>query len=558
MDYNKLKKKIKDINFILKIIRVLKNPIQSLKIYLDFYQINKKISFEVDKVAPNGKKVLIISLSNWIYQSKLQSMLILPFLKQGWDITVLTETYHHDSIKVFKTFGIKKFIYVNKYNPDISKKDINEIASNFLKDKISINIIKEWYFENVWIGPTIIASLSKKLFSGKIDFNDPEVISTIKHFLNEILYKIKLSKLIFKKKSFDIYLASFDVNYIEYAPYVDVIINQGKNVIQFHQPWNEKTLTFLKLNKKTRRFHPSIITKEEFLKNHEIEFSENHQIILNNIFQDRYNDKYILQSRNSHKIVKMSKDEILDKINFKNKKKVAVIYSHILWDTNLFFGEDLYDDYGQWLIETLKLANKNKEINWILKVHPANIWKYKRNNVDGKYAEIQVIEKFVGNLGEHVKILYPTTNIRTSDLFNISNYAITVRGTAGMEAPTKGITTILAGTGRYSDLGFTVDPKSIVEYESILMNLQKLGGLEKNKVDLAKKHALLSFDNRLWKMQSFKSIFSKNPGKVDPLDHNLLPKRKINIMEDNLDDLDKWYKWAIDNEKIIYLDPPNL
>ena len=104
----------------------------------------------------------------------------------------------------------------------------------------------------------------------------------------------------------------------------------------------------------------------------------------------------------------MSKDEILDKINFKNKKKVAVIYSHILWDTNLFFGEDLYDDYGQWLIETLKLANKNKEINWILKVHPANIWKYKRNNVDGKYAEIQVIEKFVGNLGEHVKILYPT------------------------------------------------------------------------------------------------------------------------------------------------------
>ena len=28
-----------------------------------------------------------------------------------------------------------------------------------------------------------------------------------------------------------------------------------------------------------------------------------------------------------------------------------------------------------------------------------------RNNVDGKYAEIQVIEKFVGNLGEHVKIL---------------------------------------------------------------------------------------------------------------------------------------------------------
>ena len=70
----------------------------------------------------------------------------------------------------------------------------------------------------------------------------------------------------------------------------------------------------------------------------------------------------------------------------------------------------------------------------------------------------------------------------------------------------------MAGTGRYSDLGFTVDPKSINEYEGILMNLQQLSSLEKNKIDLAKKHALLSFDNRLWKMQSFKSV-SKNPWK---------------------------------------------
>ena len=107
MDYNKLKKKIKDINFILKIIRVLKNPIQSLKIYLDFYQINKRYLSRWIKLCLMEKS-LIISLSNWIYQSKLQSMLVLPFLKQGWDITVLTETYHHDSIKVFKSFGIKK------------------------------------------------------------------------------------------------------------------------------------------------------------------------------------------------------------------------------------------------------------------------------------------------------------------------------------------------------------------------------------------------------------------------------------------------------------------
>ena len=37
-----------------------------------------------------------------------------------------------------------------------------------------------------------------------------------------------------------------------------------------------------------------------------------------------------------------------------------------------FFGKDIFLDYEEWFKETLKIMIKNKEINWIIKAHPAN------------------------------------------------------------------------------------------------------------------------------------------------------------------------------------------
>ena len=71
---------------------------------------------------------------------------------------------------------------------------------------------------------------------------------------------------------------------------------------------------------------------------------------------------------------------MIKELKVNKSKKTAVIFSHIFYDATFFFGRNIYFDYQEWLIQTVKIAIQNKNINWILKVHPVNIWRSRMDN----------------------------------------------------------------------------------------------------------------------------------------------------------------------------------
>ena len=113
--------------------------------------------------------------------------------------------------------------------------------------------------------------------------------------------------------------------------------------------------------------------------------------------------------------------------------KTAVIFSHVLWDANMFYGEDLFEDQETWLVETVRAACANPEVDWVVKLHPANLYKAERELND----KIAIRER-VGELPRHVKLLEPDTDLNTFSLFSVADYGITIRGTVGMELPALG------------------------------------------------------------------------------------------------------------------------
>ena len=46
-----------------------------------------------------------------------------------------------------------------------------------------------------------------------------------------------------------------------------------------------------------------------------------------------------------------------------------------------FYGTDLFGSYEEWFVETMKIACANPHVNWIVKIHPANIVKNVRDGV---------------------------------------------------------------------------------------------------------------------------------------------------------------------------------
>jgi len=187
-------------------------------------------------------------------------------------------------------------------------------------------------------------------------------------------------------------------------------------------------------------------------------------------------------------------DHVRRTIGLDPAKKTAVVFSHIFYDATFFYGKNLFDDYERWLVETVRCAVENPELNWIVKVHPANVWRSRLDGEETAQLEAASLAKHLGALPKHVKLMAADTNISTFSLFNIADYGVTVRGTIGLELPCFGIPVVTAGTGRYAGRGFTIDPATRDEYRSVLARLHRIPRLKDEAIRLARLHYFSTFE----------------------------------------------------------------
>jgi capsule polysaccharide export protein KpsC/LpsZ len=180
----------------------------------------------------------------------------------------------------------------------------------------------------------------------------------------------------------------------------------------------------------------------------------------------------------------------------------------------------LFDDYGEWFVETVRAACSNPSMNWLVKMHPANMWKRSYENVTLEYTETMLIRREIGVLPPHVRLIGADDDISTLSLFKAIDFGVTVRGTSGMELVCFGKPCVTAGTGRYSGLGFTLDCADRQQYLDRLASLHKQPPLTAQEVLQAKWHAYTSFLLRPWAMKSVRAKFIYGK-RHHALDHNL-------------------------------------
>ena len=156
--------------------------------------------------------------------------------------------------------------------------------------------------------------------------------------------------------------------------------------------------------------------------------------------------------------------------------------------------------------------SKNKNINLILKIHPANITKSNFSNNQNN--EINSIKNHLGVLPKNLKIIYPDTKINTWLLISLIDICVTVRGTVGIESALCNKHVITAGSGRYDKLGFTKDFDNAKSYLKFLKNIKNKNIMNQNS-NFAKKFAFFTFKKRIFLpntlISKYKINFNDNP-----------------------------------------------
>ena len=531
--------------------RLALTPTKTYRIYRDIKKTEYESRFfHFDKIESGNKKALIVCFNGIVSGTKKEAWLGLGLRLRGWKVEALMHHSHILIMKYLKVMGIKKFHHPNHFPLTHAQKDMCKLdAKKFIEDGITFAKVKQWRYKNTWIGPYILSSLQRKERLGALDLKDPLLRQQIIDLIPGVLEWVLQSRLLLMAIKPDlIYL--IEVNNHN-RPLVDNAIQMGIDVIQFVQPNRDDALVFKRLTLETSRIHPNSVEKDKLIEIASGVWSNTHEEELMQEFDNRYSGKWFMQVRNQPNTVKKDKKQIIKQQNLDENKKIAVVFSHILWDANLFYGEDVFDDYADWFHATVLAACENTQLNWLVKLHPANLWKRSFEGDEGELAEITLLKtKGVWPLPNHVKLLLPDTDISTLSLYYNIDYGVTVRGTCGLELPCFGVPVITAGTGRYSGLGFTIDHDSKNEYLNTLLALHTQPVMSEKQQQLAKWHAYIIFKLRPWEFKSFRCTFGEQKNN-NLLAYNLESRvTSLKEIKENVD-LDNWADWVEDVDRPI-------
>ena len=453
---------------------------------------------------PNGKTALIVS-PRVAVSANMEAWVAKAFQMAGFNTMMLGER-RFEFLRYYWLARNKAVIDFEDYNP-------SEDADWVDQQLPTLTQLAHWLaleYHGVHVGRLAVATAMRELRIGQLDFDEPSIKQTMREHLSRSV-RITIATIRLFDTVRPACVLIMDRGYCGQGEVFDVALSRGIDTIVWHWGYKSNRLAFKRYSLKNARDHHlcpsaalwericSIPWKREYGRRIRQELHDCYQT------QDWFS---VVGTQFSKQL--LSAEKTRKKLNIPTDRQVAVIFPHILWDGSFFTGEDLFDDYTHWLAQTIRAACDNPRIQWIVKLHPAHVVKANKESIPGRPRELDVIESAVGKLPAHVKLIYHDCDLSTYSLFQIADYAVTVRGTVGIEAALHGIPVVTAGTGRYDRRGFTLDSASREEYLRKLASLDLYSRLTPEQIELAERYAFLIFCCQPFALSSVSLEYSRD------------------------------------------------
>ena len=447
-------------------------------------------------IAPTGQEskrtaLLVHSLS--ISALPLEAALCWALQKAGYDVVVLSGREGDKPTAYFRHIGVRHFISWE----DISLPMETRLARNRTP---AITTPKELFrheFNGIQTGRYATSTALRALRIGSLQLSAKQFSKMVIPCLEESIFFAAMAPRLLSMVNPSL-IISQDVGYTPRGQLFNLALNRGIDTITWNNGHKDNTLILKRYSRNNAAVHPASLSDASWLNLREMQWTNKHRQQLLKELESSYSDGSWYSEVGTHFQSHMhSLDEVKKKLALNPKKKTAVIFSHMFWDATFFYGEDLFENYQDWFIRTVDAACKNDRLNWIIKVHPGNVVKNKRIGIGAEPSlEIQALDREIQDLPQHVKLMLPETDISTFSLYQVTDYALTVRGTIGIEAAALGIRVLTAGTGRYDQKGFTIDSESSQDYLDRLSRLEKIPEMTDPERELAERFAYGVFIRR--------------------------------------------------------------
>jgi hypothetical protein len=501
----------------------------------------------------NGPVALFVSLTEFVYQLKLEGMLGKALQLRGWRPVVLVPAGSWVPLKYLRAFGVDGFAVLDDYLDDAARAEAAEAAARILEHEPALDDVRDLTFRGAPIGRNVLATVSRALHEGAVDLHYRRVRAKLAELLPRTLEATIAAERLLEDLRPELVLF-LERNYAAEAPISDVALLRGVSVVQYVSGPQDDTLVFKRFTPETRREHPRSLSEASWEAVRRMPWTPERDAELDQEFAMRYGNAWALSRRIQGWTSDRSRDEVMARLGLDPAKKTAVLYSHILWDANMFYGEDLYPDQEEWFLETVRAAVATPSVNWIVKLHPANVWKLRREGIEDVRDEETAMREAVGELPPHVAVVRPDSEISTRSIFGVTDYGITIRGSVGFELPCFGVPVLTAGTGFYSGRGFTIDSATPEEYVRRLRTIERIPPLSPEQVELARRHAYALFRLRPTRFTSFLATIRPLEEMGHPLDHDVEIRVRTREDLERAEDLRRFAEWVTESRELDYLE----
>ena len=508
--------------------RFVRNPAWARAISRDLARTRTESAFLADVPAPgaDAPTALIGLYRDNIFETKLALVLGSALRARGVRPVVIMPSARNDRIRRYaRAFMIDDVRARDQVVPTAQEvEEIRAAAAAMLAGPIDFDTLRGWTFAGYQVGFHVVSSLIRRTFDGSPDLHLDANRDLLADVLHEVLESYVVCGRILDEVAPSLVLVE-EANYAVNGPLVDAAVARGIDVIQTIATWRDDALMSKRLTAANRRVDAKSVapeTLERLVAERGAALDPASDAELDADFVHRYDRTWVLGAQFQPGTRDFAADEIVDLVGLDPDRPTAVVFAHVLWDATLFFGVDLFDNYADWLRQTVLAAAANRDVSWVIKTHPSNVFRSAHGDVGADASsEGEIVRDALADLPEHVYVLPPDTPISTVSLYRFADYGVTVRGTAGLEMATFGKPVLTAGTGSYSGLGFTFDSASREEYLERIATIRTIGALPDGMRALARRFAHTLFVQRPWITRSFRLRFEFPEQGWHPLDRNV-------------------------------------
>ena len=409
---------------------------------------------------------------NYAFRSALAAKAIQE--KYNLEISVVFDGFSYQweiARMIYSSFRIDDFIYLgSKFIFRNIYYSISAIAKSSVLffQLIKPNDILNISIDNIMVGDLIYDDLIKHGNRKTINRLDFDVFKTIVYSY----YYFMLYKHLFQIGRYTYYIATH-TQFIQYGLLCRVALLKGVKVIETTDIqmsyYNEISPTKLPTyHQGLSNVINGILEKQDYDSSKLCEYAMNS---INNRMDSNI-DQIDVEKAYKGEIIRRKDLQKIFNINPNNT--IIFIMAHVFKDSPHSSSMMLHLDYYSWLFDTIKVASQSKNIDWIVKPHPAS----------SLYNETGDVEDMINIINSsNIHLCYEDFN--TKSIKYCADAIVTVYGTAGLEFACLGIPVLLAGRSFYAGHGFTIEPQTLSDYHKILLSMNKIKRLTENKINSA-------------------------------------------------------------------------